>query len=73
MPFTMKIPPTDINSAVVARSELKSHLKRLFDRPFTNVLRSAASEKPFPVIVTGKAQCNRDGSTVTEFEPSSFV
>ncbi|KAL1222638.1 hypothetical protein V5N11_002464 [Cardamine amara subsp. amara] len=71
MPFTMKIQPIDIDSPTVTRPEsgkpvLKSRLKRLFDRPFTNVLRTSTTttEKPF-VIVTG------DVHAVTEFEPSS--
>lgn len=76
----MKIQPIDIDSPSVPLAEsgkpvLKSRLKRLFDRPFTNVLRSATSEKPFSaaaVVVTGgEVQCNRDGAAVTEFEPSS--
>uniref|UniRef100_A0A1J3ICU2 Uncharacterized protein n=1 Tax=Noccaea caerulescens TaxID=107243 RepID=A0A1J3ICU2_NOCCA len=77
MPFTMKIQPIDIDSPAVARAEpgkpvLKSRLKRLFDRPFTNVLRSTTSEKPFAAVVAGgEVQCNRDGAAVTEFEPSS--
>ncbi|XP_024015150.1 uncharacterized protein LOC112088915 [Eutrema salsugineum] len=70
MPFTMKIQPIDIDSPSLAPGKpvLKSRLKRLFDRPFTNVLRSGTTEKPFAVaVVTGEAQCN----PVTEFEPSS--
>lgn len=71
----MKIQPIDIDSPAVretaARPEatgkpvLKSRLKRLFNRPFTNVLRNATSEKPFH---GGEVQC---GGAVTEFEPSS--
>jgi hypothetical protein len=77
MPFTMKIQPIDIDSSpTVARAEsgnkpvLKSRLKRLFDRPFTNVLRNSTTtttEKPF-VVTGGEVQC---GGVVTEFEPSS--
>ncbi|EOA30812.1 hypothetical protein CARUB_v10013956mg [Capsella rubella] len=85
MPFTMKIQPIDIDSSspavVVARAEsgsnnnkpvLKSRLKRLFDRPFTNVLRNNATtttEKPF--VVTGGEVQIYGGGAVTEFEPSS--
>lgn len=78
MPFTMKIQPIDIDSpAAVTRPEsgkpvLKSRLKRLFDRPFTNVLRNATSEKLFPEVhqyYGGGAGAG--GGAVTEFEPSS--
>ncbi|CAN6999538.1 hypothetical protein IGI04_019696 [Brassica rapa subsp. trilocularis] len=71
MPFMMKIQPIDIDSPAVretaARPVLKSRLKRLFDRPFTNVLRNATSEKP---LHGGEVQCG-GGAAVTEFEPSS--
>ncbi|VYS58306.1 unnamed protein product [Arabidopsis thaliana] len=80
MPFTMKIQPIDIDSSpTVARAEsgnkpvLKSRLKRLFDRPFTNVLRNSTTtttEKPF-VVTGGEVQCGGGGGVVTEFEPSS--
>ncbi|XP_010532592.1 PREDICTED: uncharacterized protein LOC104808584 isoform X2 [Tarenaya hassleriana] len=77
MPFPMKIQPIDIDSPAVrepARADsgkpvLKSRLKRLFDRPFTSVLRSSTSEKPIPGAV--EAQYGRDGGAATEFEPSS--
>ncbi|KAG2306669.1 hypothetical protein Bca52824_026417 [Brassica carinata] len=78
MPFMMKIQPIDIDSHAVretvprpeatGKPVLKSRLKRLFDRPFTNVLRNATSEKPFP---GGEVQCGGGGGAVTEFEPSS--
>ncbi|XP_010466594.1 PREDICTED: uncharacterized protein LOC104746771 [Camelina sativa] len=90
MPFTMKIQPIDIDSsppAVVVpgnnKPVLKSRLKRLFDRPFTNVLRNTATttttEKPFlvtekPFVITGvEVQQNGGGGggVTAEFEPSS--
>ncbi|KAJ0264760.1 Uncharacterized protein HA466_0030560 [Hirschfeldia incana] len=69
MPFMMKIQPIDIDSPAVRETApgkpvLKSRLKRLFDRPFTNVLRNAtSSEKAFH---GGEVQCGGG-----EFEPSS--
>ncbi|XP_010535296.1 PREDICTED: uncharacterized protein LOC104810650, partial [Tarenaya hassleriana] len=77
MPFPMKIQPIDIDSPAVrepARADsgkpvLKSRLKRLFDRPFTSVLRSSTSEKP--IAGAGEAHYGRGGGTGAEFEPSS--
>ncbi|XWS53896.1 hypothetical protein CRYUN_Cryun10bG0039500 [Craigia yunnanensis] len=72
----MKVQPIDIDSqaqkeTVSVRAEpvkpvLKSRLKRLFDRPFPNVLRISTAEKP----TIGETQFNnKDGGI--EFEPSS--
>ncbi|CAN8270456.1 unnamed protein product [Cochlearia groenlandica] len=75
MPFTMKIQPLDIDSPSAKETQsraeqgkpvTKSRLKRLFDRPFTNVLRSGATEKP--PLFAGESQI---GAVTTEFEPSS--
>ncbi|XP_010488332.1 PREDICTED: uncharacterized protein LOC104766196 [Camelina sativa] len=82
MPFTMKIQPIDIDSsspAVVVvpgnnKPVLKSRLKRLFDRPFTNVLRNTATTTEKPFLVTGvEVQQNGGGGggVTAEFEPSS--
>ncbi|KAL4295210.1 hypothetical protein GQ457_12G004080 [Hibiscus cannabinus] len=73
----MKVQPIDINSwaekeTAPARVEpakpvLKSLLKRIFDRPFPNVLRTSAADKPS----VGETQfSNKDGTI--EFEPSSI-
>uniref|UniRef100_A0A1J3CXB2 DUF506 domain-containing protein n=1 Tax=Noccaea caerulescens TaxID=107243 RepID=A0A1J3CXB2_NOCCA len=79
MPFPMKIQPIETDFPAIrdsARVEsgkpvLKSRLKRLLDRPFTNVLRSSNnSDKPL-IPASGEALCGRDG--VSEFEPSSVV
>lgn len=73
----MKIQPIDIDSSpAVARAEsgnkpvLKSRLKRLFDRPFTNVLRNTTTTTEKPFVVTG-GEVQYSGGAVTEFEPSS--
>ncbi|XP_023000508.1 uncharacterized protein LOC111494757 [Cucurbita maxima] len=74
----MKIQPIDIdppNGRVGIRNDpgkpmLKSRLRKLFDRPFPNVLKNSSAEKP---IATGEAAqliVNKDG--VGEFEPSSI-
>ncbi|XP_023515350.1 uncharacterized protein LOC111779410 [Cucurbita pepo subsp. pepo] len=74
----MKIQPIDIdppNGRVAIRNDpgkpmLKSRLRKLFDRPFPNVLKNSSAEKP---IATGEAAqliVNKDG--VGEFEPSSI-
>ncbi|KAG6593868.1 hypothetical protein SDJN03_13344, partial [Cucurbita argyrosperma subsp. sororia] len=74
----MKIQPIDIdppNGRVAIRNDpgkpmLKSRLRKLFDRPFPNVLKNSSTEKP---IATGEAAqfiVNKDG--VGEFEPSSI-
>lgn len=73
MPFPMKIQPIDNNFPAnrdLARVEsnkpvLKSRLKRLLDRPFTNVLRSSNLDKPLIAAVSGEAQYGG-----AEFEPS---
>ncbi|KAK8511132.1 hypothetical protein V6N13_013552 [Hibiscus sabdariffa] len=73
----MKVQPIDIvaraeKETAPARAEpvkpvLKSLLKRIFDRPFPNVLRTSAADKPN----IGETQfSNKDGAT--EFEPSSI-
>ncbi|XP_024005903.1 uncharacterized protein LOC112082436 [Eutrema salsugineum] len=74
MPFPMKIQPINNDfpaSRDSARAEsgkpvLKSRLKRLLDRPFTNVLRSSNSDKSL------NAAASEDG-VGTEFEPSSVA
>lgn len=78
----MKIQPIDIDSqklneaTTVLRNDavkpvLKSRLKRLFvfDRQFTSALRTSSSEK----MVAGEIpqSNNRDGTSASEFEPSS--
>ncbi|CAN6916364.1 unnamed protein product [Brassica oleracea] len=68
----MKIQPTETDfpaSRDSAKPVLKSRLKRLLDRPFTNVLRSSNSDKPLIEAQHGR---ERDG-VVSEFEPSSVV
>ncbi|KAJ0232710.1 Uncharacterized protein HA466_0289410 [Hirschfeldia incana] len=71
----MKIQPTETDfpaSRDSARPVLKSRLKRLLDRPFTNVLRSSSSDKP--LIEAQQHGRERDGAVVvSEFEPSSVV
>ncbi|KAK8709656.1 hypothetical protein V6N13_060669 [Hibiscus sabdariffa] len=73
----MKVQPIDINSwaeketsparAEPAKPVLKSLLKRIFDRPFPNVLRTSAADKQS----IGETQFSiKDGAT--EFEPSSI-
>lgn len=69
----MKIQPTETDfpaSRDSAKPVLKSRLKRLLDRPFTNVLRSSSSDKP--LIEAQQHGRERDGA-VSEFEPSSVV
>ncbi|KAK7336802.1 hypothetical protein VNO77_17350 [Canavalia gladiata] len=69
MPFTMKIQPIDSQvpeegtRIEPAKPVVKSRLKRLFERPFSGVLRNSAAEK-----ITGE-----DGSThgSVDLEPSS--
>ncbi|KFK23657.1 hypothetical protein AALP_AAs70636U000200 [Arabis alpina] len=68
MPFPMKIQPINddfpANRVESNKPVLKSRLKRLLDRPFTNVLKNSI------IAVTGETQ---HGGGVTEFEPSSVV
>lgn len=62
MPFPLKIQPVDFCSPVgpaFLKPVVKSRLKKLFERPFGNVLRITAPEK----AVTDDSD---------EFEPSSF-
>lgn len=76
MPFPMKIQPIndeftanrDLTRVESNKPVLKSRLKRLLDRPFTNVLKSSVSDKSI-IAVTGEAQYGGG----TEFEPSSVV
>lgn len=77
----MKIQPINIDpqtGRVAIRTDpgkpvLKSRLRKLFDRPFPNVLKNSSAEKP---IAAGEAAAaaaqfiNKDG--VAEFEPSSI-
>lgn len=73
MPFPMKIQPIDSNFPAnrdLARVEsskpvFKTRLKRLLDRPFTNVLRSSNLDKSLIAAISGEAQ---NGGA--EFEPS---
>ena len=75
MPFPSKIQPIDFNTPVEsarfepAKPVAKSRFKRLFERPFANVLRTAAEEKCAAGIGVEEFQCNKDVSD--EFEPSS--
>ncbi|KAL6500539.1 hypothetical protein OROHE_025905 [Orobanche hederae] len=76
MPYPMKIQPIDFNAPLelhpkpeaAVKPVLKLRFKRLFERPFSSVLKASASEKP-----SGAAELpqnwNKDG--VEEFEPSS--
>lgn len=72
----MKIQPTETDfpaSRDSAKPVLKSRLKRLLDRPFTNVLRSSSSDKPLIEAQQHGRERERDGGAVSEFEPSSVV
>lgn len=69
MPFPLKIQPVDFNSPVdsaFSKPVVKSRFKRLFERPFGNVLRTSAPEK---VVTDAGADQFRD--VCDEFEPSS--
>ncbi|KAL1200074.1 hypothetical protein V5N11_030299 [Cardamine amara subsp. amara] len=72
MPFPMKIQPIenfpanrDLARVELSKPVLKSRLKRLLDRPFTNVLRSSNLDKSLIAAVSGEAQYGG-----AEFEPS---
>ncbi|CAN8232136.1 unnamed protein product [Cochlearia groenlandica] len=68
--------PANRDSSRVESSKpiLKSRLKRLLDKPFSNVLRISNSEKPFVSAVSAESQYGRYGvSVATEFEPSSVA
>lgn len=72
MPFPLKIQPVDFNSPVdsaVSKPVVKSRFKRLFERPFGNVLRTPAPEKVVTDAGDDQVQLSRDVSD--EFEPSS--
>ncbi|KAK7285280.1 hypothetical protein RJT34_20045 [Clitoria ternatea] len=73
MPFTMKIQPIDTQVdeeetrlELVKPPVVKSRLKRLFERPFSGVLKNSAAEK----IGSEDAHSGKDGGCV-DFEPSS--
>ncbi|KAM1311415.1 hypothetical protein PS1_007875 [Malus domestica] len=83
MPFPMKIQPIDFRTSPedltpfepVKPVAAKSRLKRLFERPFTNVLKSsAATEKASSGIGIEEPHFNKDGcgGGSAEFEPSSM-
>ncbi|KAL7112962.1 hypothetical protein ACP275_04G034100 [Erythranthe tilingii] len=74
MPYSMKIQPIDFNDPqerlpkfdAAAKPILKSRFKRLFEKPFSSVLKaSAAGDK----ITEPPHNCNKDGSEA--FDPSS--
>lgn len=72
MPFPLKIQPVDLSSAVGAaflKPVVKSRFKRLFDRPFGNVLRITGPEKG--VTDGGNDQMRSSKDNSDEFEPSS--
>lgn len=72
MPFPMKVQPIDSEAFADSSSKpaSRSRLKRLFDRPFTSVLRSSAADKGGGEFVYGK---EGGGGVVSEFEPSSVA
>ncbi|KAL0388514.1 UNVERIFIED_CONTAM: hypothetical protein Sradi_2733200 [Sesamum radiatum] len=67
MPFPMRIQPIDSIRSDVVKPPVKSRLKRLFDRPFTGVLKISSAEKP----VAGGEKDGVAMAAVAEFEPSS--
>lgn len=72
MPFPLKIQPVDFNSPVgsaFSKPVVKSRFKRLFERPFGNVLRTPVPEKVVTDAGADQVQLSRDVSD--EFEPSS--
>ncbi|KAL8092631.1 uncharacterized protein LOC141692395 [Apium graveolens] len=72
MPFPLKIQPVDFNSPVdsaFSKPVVKSRFKRLFERPFGNVLRTPVPEKVVTVVGANQVQLSRGVSD--EFEPSS--
>ncbi|XP_051118840.1 uncharacterized protein LOC127243043 [Andrographis paniculata] len=76
MPYAMKIQPIDFNHAselqpksdAAAKPISKSRLKRLFERPFSNVLKSSSPEKQAGATEPIN-DCDKEG--LEEFEPSS--
>lgn len=74
----MKIQPIDIDpptGRVAIRADpgkpvLKSRLRKLFDRPFPNVLKNSTAEKPIAPGEAAQFIINKDG--LSEFEPSSI-
>ncbi|KAI3449702.1 hypothetical protein Pfo_006367 [Paulownia fortunei] len=76
MPYPMKIQPIDFNapqglqpkSEVAVKPVLKSRFKRLFERPFSSVLKTSVPDKA-PGVTEPLHNCNKDG--LEEFEPSS--
>ncbi|KAM1169254.1 hypothetical protein ACFX19_031600 [Malus domestica] len=85
MPFSLKIQPIDFRTSSddLTRFEpvkpvaAKSRLKRLFERPFTNVLKSSAAAEKAAVGIE-EPHFNKDGVVAgggggsAEFEPSSM-
>ncbi|KAL0457119.1 UNVERIFIED_CONTAM: hypothetical protein Slati_1051100 [Sesamum latifolium] len=67
MPFPMRIQPIDSIRSDVVKPPVKSRLKRLFDRPFTGVLKISSAEKP----VAGGEKDGVATAAVAELEPSS--
>ncbi|KAL0551124.1 hypothetical protein IC582_010206 [Cucumis melo] len=74
----MKVQPIDIDpptGRVAIRADpgkpvLKSRLRKLFDRPFPNVLKNSTAEKPIAAGEAAQFIINKDG--FSEFEPSSI-
>ncbi|GER41596.1 hypothetical protein STAS_18315 [Striga asiatica] len=65
MPFPMRIQPIEvIRNDAVKPPVLRSRLKRLFDRPFTSVLKISSADKQ-----AGGGE--KDGGGAADFEPSS--
>lgn len=81
----MKVQPIDFNVRLelppplattkydaTAKPISKSRFKRLFERPFSNVLKTSATEKPVGSTEPQPSHdCNKD-AVVEEFEPSSM-
>lgn len=77
MPYSMKIQPIDFNDPLeplpkceaTVRPILKSRFKRLFEKPFSSVLRTSAVDKIAAAATEPLQNCSKDGTE--EFEPSS--
>ncbi|KAL6505174.1 hypothetical protein OROGR_024991 [Orobanche gracilis] len=76
MPYPMKIQPIDFNAPIEPQPKpeaavnpvLKLRFKRLFERPFSSVLKASAPEKPSGATESPQ---NWNKDAVEEFEPSS--
>lgn len=77
MPYAMKIQPVDFNAPeepqqpkceAVVKPLSKSRFKRLFEKPFSSVLKISSPDKPASAVEPPN-NCNKGG--LEEFEPSS--